>query len=124
MCWIKAIGKDISTSAYGVELKLEFEEMNEKLTKAYGAGETTDILMSGSIWDEPKDFMMALIKKERFLMVIWDEEKASDLKENLTQVGLIASPIGRSKGYLLVEYSFSNKENCDKEIAAQEDGAL
>jgi len=124
LCWIKAIGKDISTSSYGIELKSAFESMNKKLSKAYGKNETTDLLMPGSIWNEPNEFMMAMIEKERFLMAIWDKEKGSKLKGNLKQVGLIAKPGGRSKGYLILEYSFSNSEVCDKEIAAQEDDAL
>lgn len=124
LCWIKAIGKDISTSSYGIELRSAFEEMKGKLTKAYGKGETTDLLMPGSIWKEPNEFMMAMIKKERFLMAGWSTEKGSKLKGNIKQVGLIASPGGRSKGYLSVEYYFSNNEACDKEIAAQEDDAL
>ena len=75
LCWIKAIGKDVSTSVYGFELKLEFKEMEQKLTKAYGKGEETDLLMPGSIWSEPKDFMAAMAKKERFLMTIWKNNK-------------------------------------------------
>lgn len=124
LCWIKAIGKDISTSAYGIELKSAFEEMEQKLTKAYGKGEKTDLLLPGSIWKEPNEFMMAMIKKERFLMAVWEKNKGSELKDDLVQVGLIASPGGRDKGYLSLEYSFSNKDACDKEIAAQEDNAL
>jgi len=124
LCWIKAIGKDISTSSYGIELKSAFSSMSEKLSKTYGKNETTDLLMPGSIWKEPNEFIMAMIKKERFLMAIWDKEKGSKLKGNLKQIGLIAKPGGRSKGYLSLEYSFLNSEACDKEIAAQEDDAL
>ena len=124
LCWIKAIGKDISTSSYGIELKSAFSSMSEKLSKTYGKNETTDLLMPGSIWKEPNEFIMAMIKKERFLMAIWDKEKGSKLKGNLKQIGLIAKPGGRSKGYLSHEYSFLNSEACDKEIAAQEDDAL
>ena len=124
LCWVKAIGKDIGTSAYGIELKSEFNDMKSKLEKAYGKHETTDVLLPGSIWDEPDDFMMAMIKKERFLMAVWDREQGSSLKDNLESIALIASPGGRDEGYLSLEYSFSNKEVCDKEIAALEDGAL
>lgn len=124
LCWIKAVGKNISTSSYGIELKSAFMSMNEKLTKAYGKGETTDLLLSGSIWKEPNEFMMAMMKKERFLIAVWNKEKGSKLEGNLKQVGLIASPDGLSKAYLSVEYYFSNDEECNKEIAAQEDGAL
>jgi len=124
LCWIKGIGKDVSTSSYGIELKSAFEDMKSKLNKAYGKGETTDLLMPGSIWKEPNDFMMAMIKKERFLMAVWEKDKGSELKGDLVQVALIASPSGRSKGYISLEYAFSNKGKCDKEIAAQEDDAL
>lgn len=124
LCWLKGIGKDISTSSYGVELKSAFSEMNEKLTKRYGKGETTDLLMPGSIWKKPNDFMMAMRKKERFLMAVWEKEKGSKLDGNLIQVALVASPSGRDKGYISIEYSFSNKKACDEEIAATEDDAL
>ena len=124
LCWIKAIGKDISTSSYGIDLNSEFEEMEQKLTKTYGKSEITDLLMPGSTWNEPNDFMMAMIKKERYLMAIWEPTKGSKLKGDLIQVGLIATASGLEKGYLSLEYSFSNKEACEKEIAALEDDAL
>lgn len=124
LCWIKAIGKDIPTSAYGIELKSAFNDMKGKLEKVYGKHETTDLLMPGSIWDEPNDFMMAMIKKERFLMAIWDNEKGSTFTDNIKKVGLIALPAGRDKGYISVEYSFTNEKACEAELAAQEDGAL
>ncbi len=124
LCWIKAIGKDISTSSYGFELKSAFNKMKGKLEKSYGKHETTDLLMPKSIWNEPNEFMTAMIKKERFLMAIWNRAKGSKLPHNLEEIGLIALPGGREKGYLAIEYSFTNEESCDAELAAQEDGAL
>lgn len=124
LCWIKAIGKDISTSSYGIELKSAFDDMQAKLTKAYGKGKTTDMLMPGSIWKEPNEWLMAMIQKERILMSVWKKGEGSTLNDDLIQVGLIASPSGRSEGYLSIEYSFSNKDTCNKEIASTEDGAL
>ena len=124
LCWIKAIGKDIPTSAYGIELKSAFNDMKGKLEKTYGNHKTTDLLMPGSIWKESNDFMMAMIKKERFLMAIWDVENGSTLTDNLKQIGLIASPARRGKGYISIEYSFSNEKACEVELASQEDGAL
>lgn len=124
LCWIKSIGKDIPTSAYGIELKSAFNDMKGKLEKTYGKHETTDLLMPGSIWKEPNEFMMAMIKKERLLMAIWDAGNGSTLTDNIKQIGLIASPGSRDKGYISVEYSFSNEKACEAELAAQEDGAL
>lgn len=115
---------DISTSVYGLELKSTFYTMSEKLEKIYGKGETTDLLMPGSIWHEPNEFMTALRKKERVLMAVWEKSGDEEFKADLVRVALFASPNGRGKGYISLEYSFKNKDECDKEIASQEDDAL
>ncbi|BAI80354.1 conserved hypothetical protein [Deferribacter desulfuricans SSM1] len=124
LCWIKAIGKDIATSSYGIELKSAFQEMEKKLTAIYGEHETIDDLLPNSIWNEPSDWMMGLIKKERILIAIWDSEKGSHLPSDLKQVGLIAGATSGNTGYIAVEYSFTNKDSCDAELAKQEDDAL
>ena len=124
LCWIKAIGKDITTSSYGVELKSAFYDMKEKLDKAYGNSKTTDRLLPGSIWHESNEWMMGLIKKERFLFAIWEKETGAKLKNNIITITMAAKPSARSKGYIGVDYSFSNEEECNKEIESQEDGAL
>ena len=36
LCWIKAIGKGIATSSYGIDLKSAFSKMEEKLGATYG----------------------------------------------------------------------------------------
>ena len=121
LCWIKAIGKDIETSVYGSTLKSEFEELRGKITKVYGTGETTDMLLPGSIWDEPKDFMMAMRKDERILFTVWENPKNSD---KIVQVAMLADAIGSNTGYVSLEYSFENKERADREISALEDDAF
>jgi hypothetical protein len=42
----------------------------------------------------------------------------------LKQVGLIAKPVARDKGYISIEYSFTNIDSCEAELAAEEDSAL
>jgi len=124
LCWIKGIGKDVGTSVYGLELKSAFNQMKEKLEHTYGMPEVIDRLLPGSIWNEPKDWMMALIKKERLLAAIWSEKSKATLPIDLRSVSLIASAMKTNFGYIAVEYSFINESDCDAEIAKQEDGAL
>jgi len=124
LCWIKAIGKDIATSSYGIDLISAFSEMEEKLGATYGKHETMDFLMPGSIWNEPNEWMMGLIKKERVLAALWEKSEGSSLPSDIEQIGLIASSISCDKGYIAIEYSFTNKEACEAELAAQEDDAL
>ena len=124
LCWIKAIGNEISTSVYGLELKAGFESLEEKLASAYGDHETVDRLRTGSIWNEPKDWMMALVKKERVLAAIWNAENGSSLPEEIESIVLFAQPLSRETGVLAVEYRLSNQATCEAEIAALEDDAL
>lgn len=124
LCYIKAIGKDIATSAYGVELKSEFYDMKEKLDKTYGKGKATDRLMYDSIWDEPNEWMMGLIKKERLLFVIWENSSGKNVKGNIKNIAMAAQPSSRSKGYIAIDYTFSNNDKCEQEISSQEDSAL
>lgn len=124
LCWIKAIGKDSRTSVYGIELKGSFNDMRAKLQEIYGPSQTTDALLPGSIWNEPKDWMMALVKKERVLLSMWDAKSNASLPSDILSVGLVAKPQGTEKGYLTLEYSFTNEKECDREIAKKEDSAL
>ena len=124
VCWIKAIGKDIRTSTYGTELKSEFSSFEGKLSKVYGENKKFDYLMPGSIWDEPKDYMPALIKKERVLATLWSAEHNSKMKDNLKSLALLASATSRDTGYIAIEYEFDNYDSCKKEISEKVDDVL
>lgn len=116
LCWIKAVGVNIQDSAYGTALRSGFSSLKEQLSRVYGQPRDMDFLMPGSIWDEPRDYMMALLRQERVLGAIWE----LDGERNLQQVGLIASALRRDVGYLSLEYSFTNKDACDEELKALE----
>ena len=124
LSWIKAIGNDIATSVYGIELKTAFDEMKVKLDRAYGEGELTDMLLHDSIWNEPKDWMQSLINRERILMSVWDSSKGARLKNNLTSIALGANASDTDNGFIFVEYQFANSDACDEELAAEEDAVL
>ncbi|NQT65772.1 MAG: hypothetical protein HQ554_06300 [FCB group bacterium] len=124
LCWIKAIGKNIPTSSYGTELESKFMDMVSKLEKAYGNYKLYDYLLPGSIWDELNDWMMALIKKERILVASWSEEDQSNLSDNISNIIIATKASSSDSGFIVLEYSFTNLEACEKEIDAAEDGNL
>lgn len=124
LSWIKAVGKTIATSVYGVELKSEFESMEQKLATTYGKQKRFDSLMPESIWNEPRDWMQALLSKERNLMSEWSKDTTATLIDSLTSVALIAGVYDTSSGYIAIEYSFENATKADAEIAAMEDDVL
>ena len=124
LSWIKAIGHTIQTSVYGIELQTAFDDLESKLERIYGKGKRTDLLMPGSIWNEPRDWMQAILNKERFLMTMWSAEHGSQLPDALQSVGLVVGAIESDSGFVAVEYAFDNKTESEAEIAAAEDDAL
>lgn len=123
LCWIKGIGKSVASNGYGMQLKGAFDEFETKLDKRYGVHERTDFLMPASIWNDPQDWMMGLVKADRYLMSAWKGGKTS-LPNELSTIALIAQAESSSSGYLALEYSFSNKEACDTEIKQVDDSGL
>ena len=118
---LHAVGVDISTSVYGDELKSAFNSMEESIASGYGVSKRYDFLRVGSIWDERKDYMMGLLKKERTLESFWPNNDSIKLKGQVATIDLEARALSDEKGYLLLDYEFvgfqeyheeqKNKEN-------------
>ncbi|MEJ3661628.1 hypothetical protein WD277_11715 [Pseudomonas fragi] len=124
LCQIRAIGKTISTNGYGHQLKSSFEEIENALTNIYGKPTKLDILMPGSIWKEPNDWMMGLRQNDRTFMVDWSGSKASPLKNDLESIVMEARALGSDKGYFMLQYSFSNEPQCVAEQKSKAEGSL
>ncbi len=124
LCQIRAIGKNVDTDSYGIALKSKYEELSGSLSSIYGKAEKNDFLLSGSIWKEPQDWMMALNKKERFLSAEWKGTKEAPLKNNLLSVSIEVRANGSSQGYVFLQYDFSNSEICKAEIEGAKKSSL
>lgn len=75
LCRIRALSGDINTDSYGLALKSKVKDIAESLTANYGKGKATDVLLPGSLWKEPGDWMIGLLKKERYFGFDWEEKK-------------------------------------------------
>ncbi|MBO4149585.1 hypothetical protein LCD46_04485 [Enterobacter ludwigii] len=124
LCQIRALGKNIDTDSYGLALKSKFEELSNSLSSLYGKAETTDLLLAGSIWKEPQDWMMGLNKKERFLSATWKGAKETPLKNNIDTISIEARANSSSKGYVYLQYSFKNNDVCQAEIEGAKKSSL
>ncbi|MEO3711486.1 hypothetical protein [Roseateles flavus] len=124
LSWIKAIGHDVKTSSYGLELKGAFDAMEGKLKNTYGSSTRNDFLMVDSIWNEPKDWMMALLKNERFLSSVWDAKSGAKLTEAIESIYLGASGSDSDTGYITIEYNLKSGAQADAEIAEIQDEVL
>jgi hypothetical protein len=71
LCKVTAIGKTINTSVYGDELRDAFNRLEADVARVYGRNRKYDFLKARSIWNERRDWMMGLLKKERILAAYW-----------------------------------------------------
>lgn len=124
LCWIKAIGKSINTSVYGTQLRVAYEDLQSRLKENYGSSKSSDFLFSGSIWRDPKDWTMSLVKKERILASTWDRKSNASLPSDIASVAVYVTALRSDTGYVAVEYTFTNEKQCEKEISKKEDAAL
>lgn len=124
LCQIQAVSKDINASAYGIELKRKFEEIRDQISKVYGNADTSDFLRYGSIWNEPREWMTAVRKKQRVLQASWDQESGADLKDGITLILLTTSVKSSDTGNLYLQYEFSNTPACEAALAKEESDAF
>ena len=112
LCKIMAIGKDVSTSVYGSELRSSFEGLSNALSTKYGKSNSAfNFLQAGSIWNEPNEWMMGLFKKERTLSSYWYDSKKK-LPDSIHTISLSANALATSKGWITLNYEFDNVDDC------------
>jgi hypothetical protein len=125
LCKIEAFTKDIDASPYGTELEDRFKELISALTEKYGApGKSLNFLRSGSVWKEPRDWMMSLLKKERTVMAFWAAPEILNLPDALQIIMVNVTPVSSSKGYLKLGYEFDNANECLAKLRAKKNSNL
>jgi len=115
---ILATSKFIASSSYGTELKSKFDEIKNQIARSYGKSEDYDFLEVGSIWNEDKDWMMSLYKKERNFDSMWDKESGADLPNDIDGIWLSANATPSLQGYLRLQYESIYVDEADAEINA------
>ena len=124
LCKIAAWTGNIKTSAYGTELQTVFTRVQGALSAKYGKAEKTyDFLRVGSIWKEPQDWMMGLLKKERIIGTFWISE-SEVLPDNLKLIHLDVKALSTDTGEIGLIYEFTNANECLRERDAKKDAAL
>ena len=122
--WIKAVGKDITTNGYGIQLKTAFDNLVSGIERSYGKYDKTDFLLRGSIWNDPEDFMMGLLRKDRYLMANWELKYGSTLPNDIISIGVIATASSSTKGYISLEYYSPDEKKVADEKKSQQDSVF
>lgn len=124
LCKLTAWTDPIPTNTYGEGVRRKYASLLAALEARYGAHKKFDFLRAGSIWDEPRDWMMGLLREERTLATYWDNEEGSRMSDRLVSVSLRAHAVSTSQGLIQLTYEFENMPACIAEIRRRESSAL
>lgn len=124
--WIKAYTDIVYTPVYGDGLRRKTDEIADQIESVYGTcTQKFDFLRSGSIWDEPEDWMAGLNKKERYYLYSWDAEKAPALiPRKIESLQVAAMALANDKGVVLIEYTGTSYDAAVKSIAEKQKNAF
>lgn len=118
MSFVKDVGicfvfgsKDVQVNSFGSQAKTLYADLIEQLTQKYGEGEDLGKLLPGSIWNEPGDFLMSLVKGERSVMYV------INLKDNPDGIEKIIASTTHFRGSELavaVNFVTTNMSRCNE----------
>ena len=113
----------IDSNRFGTTFKKKFDELHSVLSSKYGKGKKRDVLIPGAMWDEPKYYMMALYKEERFLQWIQSDFSPENRWE-LESVVLNTAGLSPTRGKILLNYEFQGFEKFSKAKEDQENSGF
>ncbi len=122
---VVAIGKDIDTSADGEQLRDHYTEVLNALSSTYSTPTNSyDNLKEGSIWSDPQDFMMGLLRQDRTLTSFWFASKDVPIKDDITAIKLSVGASSNSVGYITLGYEFLGFDAYADQLSAKAGSVL
>ena len=114
VCSVKAI-RIAETSNYGEGIRSAADDLAGKLSSKYGEPTNKfDLLRAGSIWNEPRHWIMGLRKGERFYAYSWEQPG-----EGISVIMVESKP-----NAVTLQYDFVNSDECHAEASAELESAL
>jgi hypothetical protein len=115
---VLAIGKDISTDAYGLELQQAYASIVEGVSKKYGPPTNSFDYHKGDLFKDADQWMMALYDKDRTLESFWDITRPIN---NVTEIKVEAKATGRDTGFVNYVVEFVGWDQYVDERKASQD---
>lgn len=120
LCKVAGISNPIKTNVFGEQLRDKYGSVKAALVEKYSKPSfDKNYLERGSLWSNPQDFMIGLLKQDRTLAASWYSEDpgtpvkhAVKLPPGLGVIELDAMADGTSDGKLVLTYSFDVNEKC------------
>lgn len=111
VCLLRGVYRVPSPDNYGQAHKAAFDMLTGLVMRKYGEpSDIYDFLHSGSIWNEPNDWLGGLECKERVLSAFWDGNKGLPAE-------LSAISVDAEESFIVVTYQFANFDEGNDEGA-------
>lgn len=117
VCYIKAIGKNISDGGSGVQTKLAMAELSGQITAKYGTAPKLYDFNNSGTFDEPQYWVLSLKEKSRTYGDMWTF--APPTETGVATITLSAVALDTSTTFIAAEFEFSNNTRCDKIVKAK-----
>ena len=124
VCFVKGISDSFPSDSNGLAAIIQADKIKRQLDGKYGRSKELAFLVPGSIWNEPEDWMMAMLKGERRQAWEWAGPSTELDRHSLDSVALGITAVATDEVSLYVEYYFKNSKKCDAELEALEATAL
>lgn len=111
ICFLKGISKEIATPRFGDAIRRAVDEVYDQLQPKYGQAQRADLLVPGSIWSAPGDWMQGLLARERSYHYVADLHPAI---EGVTAYGVFAMAMSPDTAFWTVEFYTRQSDACDR----------
>lgn len=112
ICRVTGVGRDHDNDDYGTETKKIFINMKTALEERYGRNKFFDFIRYGALWNEPREWIWSIYKKERSLSAFWDADEKSNLPPSISSIVLSTKAVSANAAYITLSYEFSNISRC------------
>lgn len=101
----------LDDDVYGTKSRTAFKDLRKAIEGKYGEPKVlNDYLRVGSIWSEPQDWRMAVLKNERVLSAVWD----------VNGCRILLSVTGREGRWLQMKLAYAKVDLLEKAVKKDE----
>jgi hypothetical protein len=124
ICKVTGLGVTHQNDDYGTDTRAAYDRLRDALTKRYGTNKSFDFIKYGALWNEPREWVWSIYKKERTLSAYWDKDERSSLPQSVSIIGLHAKAVSSSAPYITLNYEFANMDTCSSLMGVQNEKGL
>lgn len=116
--WIKGLSPEFENDSYGNTVRAAVDRLAGQLAERYGAGDKTDFLSFDALFEEPRDWVMAVLQGERHYFHSWKRPTQGGLPDDLDSIYAGVHASSSDTANFVVEYSSVHFEAAEAELDA------